>query len=160
MPRSEFITLLHGDIRGGELQAGKRQTDLVLSTSVFEHLEDVPGVIKALAALTVPNGFHLHFIDLRDHYFIFPYEMLTFPEVVWKHFLNPTSNLNRMRISGYQTAFGAYFRTVEIIVLSSEHEAFGKIHQRIKPEFKSGDLAIDSATLIQLTAENPIRSSI
>lgn len=155
MPRPEHMTLLHGDIRDAKIQAEISAVDLVLSTSVYEHLDDVNGITAALAKLTVPQGVHLHFVDLRDHYFKFPFEMLAYSETVWKNFLNPTSHLNRYRLPAYQRIFEKYFGQVRINVLARQEDEFNKMGNRVRPEFITGDLSVDSVTLIELFAEMP-----
>lgn len=154
MPHPEYITLRHGDIRDAALQAEISAVDLVLSTSVYEHLDDVDGITSALARLTAPQGVHLHFVDLRDHYFKYPFEMLSFSELAWKKFLNPTSNLNRFRVKDYQKIFQSYFGEVKITVLQRQEAEFQKAHTRIRPEFLTGDASMDSVTLIQVYAES------
>ena len=154
-PRSEFITLLHGDIRDASIQKQISEVDYVLSTSVYEHLNDVNGITHALAKLTAPQGAHLHFVDLRDHYFKYPFEMLTFSERLWKNFLNPTSNLNRFRLTNYREIFDVYFRKVDVNVLNREEEEFRAIYSRIRPEFLTGNETVDSATLISIFSQNP-----
>ncbi len=155
MPRAEHITLLHGDIRDAKMQTQIPLVDLVLSTSVYEHLGDVEGITAALAKLTSPQGIHLHFVDLRDHYFKFPFEMLAYSETVWANFLNPTSNLNRYRFRSYEQTFKTYFGQVQINVLARQEDELKKMGNRIRPEFLTGDPAIDSVTLIELFAEAP-----
>jgi hypothetical protein len=157
MPRPEFITLLHGDIREEAIQSQISEVDYVLSTSVYEHLDDVDGITRALAKLTSPQGVQLHFVDLRDHYFKYPFEMLTFPENVWKNFLNPTSNLNRFRLTSYREVFDAYFQKVDIAILERLEDKFRAARSRIRPEFLTGGEAIDSVTLIQALVESPKR---
>ena len=154
-PNPEFITLLHGDIREENIQKQISQVDCVLSTSVYEHLDDVNGITRALAKLTSPTGFHLHFVDLRDHYFKYPFEMLTFSEYVWKNFLNPTSNLNRFRLTNYREVFDAYFKKVDTPILGRQEDKFLAAHLRIHPEFLTGRQDVDSVTLIQILAELP-----
>lgn len=155
-PRSEFITLLHGDIREESIQSQITQVDCILSTSVYEHLDDVDGITQALAKLTSPQGFHLHFIDLRDHYFKYPFEMLKFSENIWKNLLNPTSNLNRFRLKDYQKVFEKYFNKIHITVISREEEAFLKAQSQIRPEFTTGEISVDSVALIYMFTESPI----
>ena len=152
-PRAEYITLLHGDIREESIQKQIAEVDVVLSTSVYEHLDDVKGITHALAKLTAPNGFHLHFVDLRDHFFKYPFEMLTFSESVWRNFLNPTSNLNRFRLNNYRDVFDTYFQKVEIQVLERLESEFRAARSRIRPEFLTGAEAVDSVGLIQAIAE-------
>lgn len=149
-PRSEFITLLHGDVREMSLQEKIHQVDCVLSTSVYEHVADVDGITKALANLTSAQGVHLHFVDLRDHYFKYPFEMLKFSEKIWKHFFNPTSHLNRFRLKDYQKIFDKYFQEVEIKILGQELTEFHKVEKQVRPEFKTGDETIDAVTLISI----------
>jgi hypothetical protein len=65
-PRPEWMTLLEDDIR--DLRVSARgdiePVDFVLSSSVYEHVDDVEGITRALAALTKPDGLHIHFVDL------------------------------------------------------------------------------------------------
>jgi hypothetical protein len=122
---------------------------------VYEHLDDVEGITRALARLTCTGGIHLHYVDLRDHYFKYPFEMLTYSKHTWQRWLNPTSNLNRYRIPDYRRAFEQSFERVEIQVLASDPVAYEKAHKRIRPEFNSGDMQIDTATLIRVIAFNP-----
>jgi hypothetical protein len=154
MPRPEHITLLHGDIRDAKLQAEISAVDLVLSTSVYEHLDDVDGITRALAKLTTAQGAQLHFVDLRDHYFKLPFEMLMFSETVWKKFLNPTSNLNRFRVKDYQKIFDSYFEKTDITILQQQADEFQKARARLRPEFLTGDHLADSVTLIYVFAES------
>jgi hypothetical protein len=156
-PRSEFITLLHGDIRDDKIQKQIQEVDYVLSTSVYEHLDDVDGITHALAKLTAQQGVHLHFVDLRDHYFKLPFAMLAFSERLWRNFLNPTSNLNRFRLTNYRDIFEAYFQKVNITVLERQEGKFRAARSRIRPEFLTGDETVDSVTLIHVFAEFPKR---
>jgi hypothetical protein len=115
----------------------------------------VPGITKALAKLTAPQGIHLHFVDLRDHFFKYPFEMLKFSESVWKNFLNPTSNLNRYRLNDYKRVFEANFGSVQFTVIERLDAEFRKAQNKIRPEFKTGDEAVDAVTLIHVIARQP-----
>ena len=154
-PRSEYITLLHGDIREESIQRQISQVDIILSTSVFEHLDDVAGITKSLAVLTAPQGMHLHFVDLRDHFFKYPFEMLKFSERVWRNFLNPTSNLNRYRLNDYKRVFELNFMKVECTVLERLMVEYHKSKDEIRPEFKTGEDDVDAVTLIYVVAREP-----
>jgi SAM-dependent methyltransferase len=148
-----FITLIHDDVKN---LVGKIEPfDVVVSSSVYEHLDDVDGLTAALAALTAPNGIHIHYVDLRDHYFKLPFAMLQFSERTWKTWLNPTSNLNRFRLRDYRRVFETYFSNVEIAVLERDPEAFARARSRIRPEFLTGDDAHDTVTLIEVVAASP-----
>jgi hypothetical protein len=150
LPNPKFITLYHGDIRNayGEIAP----VDVALSWSVFEHLDDVEGITHMLHALTAPGGFHLHVIDLRDHFFKYPFEMLCYSEKMWSNWLDPTSHLNRWRIPGYRQVFESFFSKVEIETYKQDETQFFKTRSRIRPEFLSGDLQLDLATSIILYA--------
>lgn len=152
-PRSEWMTLLEADIR--EPRGMLEPVDIVISSSVYEHLDDVEGITRALARLTKPGGIHVHYVDLRDHFFKYPFEMLRFSERTWRTWLNPSSNHNRYRLWDYRRAFQACFEQVEIEVLSREEEAFRKLLPRIRPEFVSGNIAEDAVGLIQVVAYHP-----
>lgn len=154
-PRAEFITLLHGDIREDSIQRQISEVDYVLSTSVYEHLDDVNGITQALAKLTARDGGQLHFVDLRDHYFKYPFEMLAYSENIWRNFLNPASNLNRFRLNNYREVFGAYFQKVETSILERLTDEFRAARPRIRPEFLTGDELADAVTLIRVFAEIP-----
>lgn len=154
-PNKDVITLAIGDI--SEILKGSR-FDAVLSTSVFEHLSDVEGITLALTRMTAPNGLHLHYIDLRDHYFKYPFEMLCYTKDTWYSWLNPTSHHNRWRLLQYQALFEELFSTVKIDILERDYTNFDKVKFRIQPEFLSGDVETDAVTLIKVLAKNP-RSS-
>lgn len=154
-PRSEFITLLHGDITDKAIQSQIAQVDCVLSNSVYEHLDGVGVVTQALASLTKPDGLQIHFVDLRDHYFKYPFEMLRFSESTWRNWLNPTSHHNRYRLWDYRKAFEESFGNVEIEILARAEEAFRKLQPYIRPEFISGKMEDDSVTLIRVVASKP-----
>ena len=113
-PRSEWMTLIEADIRDSQVGNMLAPVDMVLSSSVYEHLEDVEGITHSLTALTKPDGLHIHFVDLRDHYFKYPFEMLRFSEGTWRRWLNPSSNHNRYRLWNYRDIFNSYFGEVEI----------------------------------------------
>jgi len=154
-PRKEFITLLHGDITSQSIQNQVNQVDCVFSTSVYEHLDGVEAITRALASLTKPNGIHIHFVDLRDHFFKYPFEMLRFSESIWRNWLNPTSNHNRYRIWDYRKVFEESFQKVEIEVIAREEEKFLQLKPRIRPEFISGRIEDDAVTLIRVITSKP-----
>jgi SAM-dependent methyltransferase len=156
-PRPEWMTLLEDDIRDLQTRGEVAPVDFVLSSSVYEHLDDVEGITRALAALTKPDGLHIHFVDLRDHFFRYPFEMLRFSESTWRNWLNPSSHHNRCRLWHYRKAFEDHFANVEIEILTSEKEAFLKLQPHIKPEFISGNMDEDAAATIRVVATDAKR---
>jgi hypothetical protein len=155
-PGPEWMTLLQADIREVYASGSLEPVDIVISSSVYEHLEDVEGITRALAGLTKPDGLQIHYVDLRDHFFKYPFEMLRFSEATWRRWLNPSSNHNRYRLWNYRRAFQACFEQVEILILTREEEAFRKLLPRIRPEFVSGNLEEDAVGLIQVLASKPL----
>ena len=152
---SQYIVLYHGDIVKLAAKNSLEKFDLVLSTSVFEHLTEPETLINSLAQLTSPTGSHLHFIDLRDHFFKYPFEMLCYSNTVWKRWLNPTSNLNRLRIFDYRNIFSRDFSKIEIAAEERDIESFSISRARIQKQFISGDDEEDSITQIHLVASMP-----
>jgi len=150
-PNPAYMTLLEADIRTVTSEQCA-PVDVVISNSVYEHLDDVDGITKSLAALTRPDGAQLHFVDLRDHYFKYPFEMLKFSEKVWYGWLNPTSNHNRYRLWDYRKVFEKYFGKVDIQILERDESNFVKARPQILPEFISGKLEDDCVTLISMVA--------
>jgi len=154
-PRPEWMTLLEVDIR--EVQAGKQieSVDIILSSSVYEHLDDVAGITHALASLTKPDGIHIHYVDLRDHFFKYPFEMLRFSEQAWRTWLNPATNHNRFRLWDYREVFEHCFGAVEIEILAREPDAFQRIQPHIRPEFLSANEQENDVSLIRIIATRP-----
>jgi hypothetical protein len=155
-PDPQYITTVNDDVRR-YVERSSSVYDLVLSWSVFEHLDDPPSIVAAISRLTADEGYNIHFIDLRDHFFKYPFEMYCHSEPRWKRWLNPSSNLNRWRSWQYETAFKAYFDRVRIFNLEAELSAFRQVKDRIKPEFKSGEDEADAVTRIQISASKPRR---
>jgi hypothetical protein len=157
-PRREWMTLLEADIRDVYASRELAPVDIVVSSSVYEHLEDVEGITRALAGLTGAEGIHVHYVDLRDHFFKYPFEMLRFSERVWRTWLNPSTNHNRYRLWDYRRVFQACFERVEIDVLSREEDAFRKVLPHLRPEFVSGNMEEDAVGTIQVVASGPLAS--
>jgi SAM-dependent methyltransferase len=154
-PRAGRMTLLEADIREFHAHHGLEPVNIVLSSSVYEHLDDVAGITRALAALTRPDGVHVHFVDLRDHFFKYPFEMLRFSERAWRTWLNPSTNHNRFRLWDYRKAFETCFEDVKIEILTSEEQAFRALRPHIRPEFLSGNMEEDAAATIRVIASKP-----
>ncbi len=151
----QYIILYHGDIVKLAADKSSEKNDLVLSTSVFEHLTRPDIVTNALARLTSASGCHLHFIDLRDHYFKYPFEMFSYSNAAWEKWLNPTSNLNRLRISDYRRMFKRCFSKTEIVADERDMQNFLIARARIQKQFISGDDEEDCTTQIHLLASIP-----
>jgi SAM-dependent methyltransferase len=126
--------------------------DWVVSTSVFEHVADVEPNVAACAQITRPGGLNIHEIDLRDHYFRYPFEMLCHSEKVWTNWLNASNNLNRRRLPEYEAAFVRHFENVEVRVRLRLATQFAAAKERILEEFRTGDDEADAVGLIVIEA--------
>jgi SAM-dependent methyltransferase len=157
IPKPEWITVYHGDIRTVTDSIRLGPFDLLVSSSVYEHLDDVDGITAALSRLLKPSGHFVAYIDLKDHYFKFPFEMLCYSTTIWKKWLNPTSNLNRYRIWDYRNIFNRYFTDNQINILERDPEHFNALKDRIRQEYKSGNDSQDSAVNIVVISSQPIR---
>jgi hypothetical protein len=81
--------------------------------------------------------------------------MLAYSERTWRGWLNPTSNHNRFRLWDYRRVFEKYFGKVEIQTLKRDEAAFEKARPRLRPEFVSGNLQVDSVTSVLVIAAEP-----
>ena len=151
VPASEWLTVIHAPLRD-YLSNGGGPVDMVLSNSVLEHVDGLAGVVADLARATSKGGRQFHFVDLRDHFFKYPFEMLCYSEKSWRRYLNPGSNLNRLRVWDYERLFSASFPRVTVQVRYSDLPAFHAARARIRPEFLSGDEERDAVTQILLRA--------
>ena len=131
------------------------EVDVVLSSSVLEHVDNPEAWAGRLAAATASDGVNLHLIDLRDHFFASPFEMLRYSDETWRSWLNPRSHLNRFRMADYERAFQPAFDEVVLDVVHREEEAFAGAKAHIRTCFLTGDDAVDSATIVLLTAHRP-----
>jgi hypothetical protein len=154
-PRRERMELIEADVRAVDAPSTNQGYDLAISNSVYEHLDDAAGTTQALARWTSPGGMHMHFVDLRDHYFKYPFEMLRYPESTWRRWLNPSSNHNRLRVWDYRRIFESHFEQVEISILERDEAAFRRVQHHIQPRFIAGNEAEDAVTLIRITARKP-----
>ncbi|HEY59763.1 MAG TPA: hypothetical protein G4N92_03610 [Anaerolineae bacterium] len=155
-PKPEYIQVFHQDLHQLAQSYALPPIDLVLSFSVYEHLINPEMITKELAWVIKIDGAQIHFIDLRDHYFKYPFEMLCYSKRTWQTWLNPTSNLNRMRMVDFEKLFRTYFTKVEISIDNRDETAFLANEGRIRDEFKTGDRKKDSVTRISVFAAKPI----
>ena len=149
-PKIEFISLSHGDILKDNIDLPL--ADFLLSSSVLEHVDQLDKIVQALKLLTKTDGIQLHRIDLGDHFQKYPFEMLTYSNFVWNNFLNPPSNLSRLRIDDYKESFQKFYADTRITIEGRDPEKFHKVKEKIKPEFLTGSDERDAALGITLFA--------
>jgi hypothetical protein len=143
-PDPRFITLLPKDSAQWSFSCGP--VEVILSRAVLEHVADVGDLLDLLIGNRALSGAtHAHFIDMRDHYLRYPYEMFCYDEWVWHRFLCPTEHLNRMRMHDYRPLFENRFSHCEFRITDKDEQAFSRGKHRIKRCFLSGDDAVDAA---------------
>lgn len=136
------------------VRAGGR-VDLVFSWSVLEHVRDPGATVGNMAAVCRPSGAQVHFVDLRDHVFRYPFEMLCHSERTWNRYLDPPSHLNRIRSWEVEKHFGENFERVTVENWESDSKAFRRTLPRIRSEFLSGNEVADAATRLRVLAAQP-----
>ena len=128
--------------------------DLIFSSSVLEHVSDLQSLARGCKTLMRSGGANIHSVDLRDHYFRYPFEMLCYSETTWHRFLNASNNLSRLRIPDYRRIFDACFDRVAIEPFEWLRDEFHSCKHRIRPEFLTGDDEIDAAARVWLEARS------
>lgn len=133
--------------------------DVVISSAFLEHVRDPLRVLQRCYWILKPGGVTWHNVDLRDHYFAFPFEMLAYSDAVWEKLLAPKGGFyqNRWRLSDYLTAMEeAGFANIEYQVTLRDHEGLKKIRPRLQERFRQMDddmLAILNVHLYGLKPE-------
>ncbi len=136
-------------------RTGPIPPDLVLSSSVCEHLRDAGGMMATLRDLMRRDGLQVHIVDMRDHFFRYPFEMYCHSDGIWRRFFDPPSHHNRIRPWTWEAMFREHFRDVRVDVLEADRVAFQQAEPRIRPEFLSGDVGQDAACKIAVSASGP-----
>ncbi|MBT8494383.1 MAG: class I SAM-dependent methyltransferase [Deltaproteobacteria bacterium] len=126
--------------------------DLIVSNSVLEHVGDLGAIARGCRLVMKPGGLCLHCVDLRDHYFRYPFEMLCYSDEVWDRWLNASNNLNRLRMPDYRRVFAEYFERIVVEPVEWLHDEFAAYKPRIRPEFLTGNDSDDAAITIWVQA--------
>lgn len=131
--------------------------DLMLSHHVLEHIPDIPSVFREQMRILRPEGRLLHVVDLRDHYFAYPMEMLTFSRFSWERILTSPSRgagyQNRLRADDYGKLLReAGFRDVEWRALETDVPELDRVRPRLHPEFRDKPQEVLQTTRVALVA--------
>lgn len=121
------------------------ELDLILSASVFEHLRNPDAVIKESYRILKPGGFMINAVDMRDHFFKFPVEMLKYSDKAWKLLTTRRGGagyLNRLRIGDWLRLLTRHgFSNTIITNLSIDDKQLKKEANYFDAKFKSHTLS-------------------
>jgi len=153
------LRVLTGDVTSLPVPSLEARPDLVVSSAVLEHTLDPLQVLAACWEWLKPGGQTSHTIDLRDHVFESPFEMLTFSDKIWKRWLCPKRGfyLNRWRLPEYSSAMkeaGFINRGCEI--LERDEAALREIMPRLNEQFRNMDPDTLSVLGLHVYGEKPV----
>jgi Methyltransferase domain len=100
------------------LSGASRKYDLILSRAVLEHVGDLGGTVRDIAAALELGGVSIHEVDLRSHGLdrYRPFDFLTWPDSAYRLMFSEKGFPNRWRLNTYRTLFeqaGLHIRRLE-----------------------------------------------
>lgn len=122
--------------------------DIILSNSVLEHVSNLNSLSSQCFQKCKAGGIMGQIVDLRDHFFKYPYHFLTFKKKTWDRFLNP-GDLPRWRLNDILSALSAAKFSNKIIEFEKSDQEFAKIKPYVSSDFNSMDptLAVMRASI-------------
>ncbi len=135
--------------------------NLVLSSLVLQFVPNMSEVFDECRRVLREGGYMLHIIDLRDHYFRYPFEMLTFSRRVWEKYLTSLKGgrgyHNRLRILDYEELCRKVgFESIVLKPLGRDSEAYARVKPKLHPDFKAYSEKDMSVTMVALLARKPV----
>ena len=124
--------------------------DLILSSSVLEHVSDPARLFSDLKRVLQLQGRMVHLVDYRDHFFKYPFHFLQFSRAVWMRWLNP-GDLLRWRAYDHRDLLHAAGFSVTLAEVRYDEAAFSRISARLSPDFRRED-PLTSATYAAIVA--------
>jgi SAM-dependent methyltransferase len=152
------LNVITGDIVRVPVPAPDLRADIAVSLATLEHVRDPLLVLAKCWEWLKPGGFTTHKIDLRDHSFDCPFEMLTLSDQVWDRYLNPKGGfqLNRWRVTDYLHAIHEVgFVEVGYEVLEKDETGLRRVLPRLNERFRGISLDSLSVLGVHLHGERP-----
>ncbi|MDD4736008.1 MAG: methyltransferase domain-containing protein [Kiritimatiellae bacterium] len=117
----QFIDFRYGARLGEVLVDCRGEVDWILSRSVLEYMDDLPGVMRSCAEMLKPDGRMIHKVDLRDDGMfseagLHPLTFLTIPGNIYRMMISHTYRPRRWRVEDYMKAFEMSGFFVEFLV--------------------------------------------
>ena len=119
--------------------------DLVLSSSVLEHVSDPMALFTELRRVLKPDGAMLHLVDYRDHLFKYPLHFLQFSSPARERWLNP-GDLPRWRAYDHLEQLAQAGFATHIIEQTSEDTALAQVAPYLSAEFRRNDPLLATGT--------------
>lgn len=132
--------------------------DFVLSISVLEHLRNPEAVLDETRRILRPGGWLISTVDMRDHFFKYPWEMLKYSERQWRLLTTQRGGggyLNRWRIDKWRQALEE--RGFNVTLEATHQFDSGILQERplLDPEFRNLDDASLRTAQALLAAQKP-----
>lgn len=138
--------------------AADGSVDIVLSSSVLEHVRDLDALFSAASRALTPRGCMLHLVDYRDHFFKYPYHFLQFRRETWDRYLDP-GDLPRWRLSDHLRALGRHGFAPRVLESTTLEHDFARIRGRLSADFDPSDPTTAVATATIFAARSTGNSS-
>jgi|GEM_PF-2919988 Methyltransferase domain. len=134
--------------------------DISISHVVLEYMKDIKKVFREQFRIVRPGGCILHIVDLRDHYFKYPFEMLTFSKFFWENVLTRLKRgegyQNRLRIDDYiKIIQDTGFSNPQWYSLSSNIINYQKIKSRLHADFANREDEMMAVETVVMFARKP-----
>jgi len=142
----EAASLAHCIRRISELaDVPDNSVDLVLSSSVLEHVSDPVVLFRELRRVLAPNGAMLHLVDYRDHFFKYPFHFLQFKKATWNRWLNP-GDLPVWRMYDHIDQLESSGFVVRLIEEERDVAAYGRIAPYVSSDYRVTDERLQTTT--------------
>ncbi|NTV65757.1 MAG: methyltransferase domain-containing protein [Oscillochloris sp.] len=154
------VRVIQGDLLALPPGALDEPADLVVSNAVLEHVRDPQAIYRSCYDLLRAGGATYHMVDLRDHnfHFRYPFEMLTYSDMVWKHCLDLHGgfHVNRWRAHEHLLALAkAGFQMVTYESILSDVPGLQSIQRRLIGRFRGMPARMLAIQLIYLYGRKP-----
>ncbi len=151
-PADDLATRVHRIARLEAIEDGS--INLILSSSVLEHVGDPRKLFARLRRILAPGGAMLHLVDYRDHFFKYPYHFLQFRKATWNRWLNP-GDLPVWRLYDHLDQLEETGFSARVLEESSDPEAFAAIAAHVSADYPANDERLKTTTAAIWAVANP-----
>lgn len=128
--------------------------DLIVSHSVLEHVRAPQILMRELGRILKPDGWMIHAVDYRDHFFKYPYHFLLFSRRTWERWLDP-GDLPRWRLSDHRQLFRSCGFDVRILHSATQADEFHRVTGYLAAEFDATDPDVSVSTAVLAAKRRP-----